>query len=74
MVINSALLQEYFDLIVSKAGGNIASAPHHRFWSSHQSLTTQPLLRPKCQGQDIYPVKYIDVSRTKVDADNSPLY
>jgi hypothetical protein len=74
MTISFARLQEYLDLIVSKEGGNIGAAPHRRFWSSHQSLTTQPLPRPKCQGQDIHPVKFLDVKMTMVDADNSPLY
>jgi hypothetical protein len=74
MTISFARLQEYLDRIVEKEGGNIGAAPHKRFWSSHQSLTEQPLPRPKCQGQDIFPVKYIDAARTKVDPDNSPLY
>lgn len=55
-------------------GGNIGASPHKRFWSSHQTLTTQPLTRPKCQGQDIFPVKFLDAERTKVDADNSPMF
>jgi hypothetical protein len=74
MTITFARLQEYLDLVVSKEGGNVGSAPHRRFWSSYQSLTTQPLARPKCNGEDIYPVKYVDATRTKVDANNSPLY
>jgi hypothetical protein len=74
MTIGFARLQEYLDLIVSTEGGNIGAAPHRRFWSSYQNLTTQPLPRPQCQGQNIYPIKYIDASKTKVDADNSPLY
>jgi hypothetical protein len=74
MTIKFARLQEYLDLIVSKANGNIAAAPHKRFWNSHQSLTAQPLPSPKCRGQDIFAVKYLDPARTRVDADNSPLY
>jgi hypothetical protein len=74
MPISFIRLQEYLDLIVGKNGGNIGAAPHRRFWSSHQSLTSQPLPRPKCNGSDIYPVKYVDATKTKVDPDNSPLY
>jgi hypothetical protein len=74
MVISFARLQEYLDLIVSNQGGNIGAAPHKRFWSSYQNLTTQPLPRPQCQGQNILPIKYTDAARTTVDADNSPLY
>ena len=74
MPISFARLQEYLDLIVRKNGGDINAAPHRRFWSSYQSLTAQPLPRPKCNGNDIYPVTYVDAAKTKVDADNSPLY
>lgn len=74
MAISFHRLQEYLDLIVLKAHGDITAAPHNRFWNSYNSLTTLPLSRPKCQGQDIYAVKYLDAARSKVDADNSPLY
>lgn len=74
MTIKFARLQEYLDLIVAKAGGNINIAPHRRFWATHQSLTEQPLPRPKCQGQDIFAVKYLDPQHTRVDAKNSPLF
>jgi hypothetical protein len=74
MTISFARLQEYLDLIVSQEGGNISSAPHARFWVDHQTLTTQPLPRPKCQGQDIFPVKFLDPAQTTVDADNSPMF
>jgi hypothetical protein len=74
MTISFARLQEYLDLIVAKAGDDIEASPHKKFWRSHEVLTTQPLPRPKCQGQDIFPVKFIDEARTKVDADNSPLF
>jgi hypothetical protein len=73
MTIPFARLQEYLDLIVTKAGDDVTNAPHGRFWSSYQSLTgTLPIL--KCQGQDIYPVKFLDAAKTQVDADNSPLF
>ena len=74
MPITFARLQEYLDQIVKKNGGNVASAPHRRFWSSHQNLTTQPIPRPKCNGGDIYPVMYTDAARKIVDPDNSPLF
>ena len=74
MPITFTRLQEYLDLIVQKEGGNLGTAPHRRFWSTHQSLTERPLPRPKCQGQDIFPVTFLDQTRTQVDADNSPLY
>lgn len=74
MTIKFTRLQEYLDLIVFKEGGNIGGSPHKRFWSTYQNLTTQPIPQPKCQGQNIYPIKYTDIARTKVDADNSPLY
>jgi len=74
MTISFARLQEYLDLIVAQNGGDITSSPHLRFWSSHSTLTTQPLPRPKCNNQDIFPVKYLDAARTQVDADNSPMY
>jgi hypothetical protein len=74
MTIKFARLQEYLDLIVANAGGKINSAPHKRFWASHQSLTAQPLPKPKCHGQDIFAVTYLDAAHTKVDADNSPLF
>jgi hypothetical protein len=74
MTIKFARLQEYLDLIVAKAGDNINSAPHRRFWASYQSLTAQPLPSPKCHGQDIFAVKYLDAEHTQVDADNSPLF
>jgi hypothetical protein len=74
MTVAFARLQEYLDLIVSTAGANIANSPHKRFWSTWQTLTQQALPRPKCNGQDIYPVKYIDAQDKTVDADNSPLY
>ncbi|MBV8848134.1 MAG: hypothetical protein JOZ16_00960 [Methylobacteriaceae bacterium] len=72
--ISFARLQEYLDLIVEKEGGNVAGAPHKRFWGSYQSLTSQPIPRPKCQGADIFPIKYTDAAKTQIDADNSPLY
>jgi hypothetical protein len=74
MTIKFARLQEYLDLIVAHAGSNVGFAPHKRFWASHLSLTAQPLPRPKCQGEDIFAVKYLDEAHTKVDADNSPLF
>lgn len=74
MPITFARLQEYLDLVVDKNGGNIGGSPHKRFWSTHDSLTSQPLPRPKCHSQDIFPVKYLDAAKTQVDADNSPLY
>jgi hypothetical protein len=74
MPISFARLQEYLDLIVSNAEESIGSSPHKRFWESHQTLTTKPLPSPKCQGQEIFPVKFLDVAKTKVDADNSPLF
>jgi hypothetical protein len=74
MTITFTRLQEYLDLIVQNEGGNIGASPHRRFWSTYQTLTTQPIPQPKCQGQSIYPIKYIDVAKTKVDADNSPLF
>jgi hypothetical protein len=73
MTIKFNRLQEYLDLIANQ-GGSIGSSPHKRFWSSHASLTQQPIPAPKCQGQDIFPIKYLDPARTRVDADNSPLY
>lgn len=74
MPISFARLQEYLDRIVEKNGGNVGFSPHKRFWSSHQSLTKQPIPAPKCQGQPIFPVKYVDAAQTQVDADNSPLF
>jgi hypothetical protein len=74
MTIKFSRLQEYLDLIVSNAEDNINGAPHKRFWASHQSLTAQPLPVVKCQGADIFAVKYLDAARTQVDADNSPLF
>jgi hypothetical protein len=74
MTVTFARLQEYLDLVVSKAGGDIAASPHKRFWDSHDRLTTQPLPSPKCQGQPIFPIKFVDAAKTKVDADNSPLF
>jgi hypothetical protein len=74
MAIGFARLQEYLDLIVQTAGDNIAASPHKRFWSNWQTLTQQPLPNPKCNGQDIYAVKYLDAQHKTVDADNSPLY
>jgi hypothetical protein len=74
MTISFTRLQEYLDLIVKQQGGHINNAPHHRFWDSHLSLMTKPVQRPKCQGQDIFPVKYLDEAKTQVDADNSPLF
>ena len=74
MPISFARLQEYLDLIVKQEGGNIAFAPHRKFWGDHQTLTTQPIPAPKCQGQPIFPIKYLDPERTKVDADNSPMF
>lgn len=74
MPITFSRLQEYLDLIVQKEGGNVSGAPHLRFWVDHNTLTTQPLPRPKCQGQSIFPIKFLDAERTKVDADNSPLF
>jgi hypothetical protein len=74
MTIQFSRLQEYLDLIVSNAGGNISGAPHGRFWATHDSLTQQPLPAPKCEGADIFAVKYLDEAHTRVDADNSPLY
>ncbi len=74
MPITFARLQEYLDLIVKQEGGNILFAPHRRFWADHQTLTTQPIPAPKCQGQPILPIKYLDPERTKVDADNSPMF
>ncbi len=74
MTISFVRLQEYLDLIVSKNGGDISAAPHKRFWSSHANLATRPIPKPKCNGQDIYPIKYTDPSHSRVDADNSPLY
>jgi hypothetical protein len=73
MAITFRRLQEYLDLIALQ-GGNIASAPHGKFWATHVSLTQQPIPAPKCNGQDIFPVKYLDSAHTRVDADNSPLY
>lgn len=72
--ISFVRLQEYLDLIVKKNGGDISSAPHVRFWKDHATLTTTPIPRPKCQGQPIFPVKFLDPERTRVDADNSPLF
>ena len=72
--ISFARLQEYLDLVVEKQGGEIAGAPHQRFWKDHTTLTTTPIPRPKCQGQPIFPVKFLDPERTRVDADNSPLF
>ena len=40
MPISFARLQEYLDLIVTTEGGNTGAAPHKRFWSTHQNLTT----------------------------------
>jgi hypothetical protein len=74
MTISFSRLQEYLDVIVANEGGNIGASPHKRFWSTYQSLTSQPIPQPKCQGQAIYPIKYVDAARTQVDADNSPLY
>jgi hypothetical protein len=74
MPITFARLQEYLDLVVAKNGGNVNSAPHRRFWSTHQTLTAQPIPRPKCNGADIYLIMYTDEARTKVDPDSSPLY
>ncbi len=74
MTISFVRLQEYLDLIVKKQGGNIANAPHVRFWDSYASLMTKAVARPKCQGQPIFPIKYLDAAKTTVDADNSPLY
>jgi hypothetical protein len=74
MPISFVRLQEYLDLIVQKAGGNSAAAPHKRFWSSYQNLTANPLPNPKCNGQNIFPVKYSDPQHTAVDADGSPMY
>jgi hypothetical protein len=74
MPITFARLQEYLDLMVRKAGGNLGVSPHRRFWTTYEALTQNPIPRPKCQGQDIFPVKFLDEKRTKVDADNSPLY
>jgi hypothetical protein len=72
--ISFARLQEYLDLVVKKQGGAVANAPHQRFWKDHDTLTTKPIPRPKCQGQPIFPVKFLDPERTQVDADNSPLF
>ena len=74
MPITFARVQDYLNSIVRKAGGNLGVSPHRRFWTTHQALTQQPLPRPKCQGQDIFPVKFLDEKRTQVDADHSPLY
>jgi hypothetical protein len=74
MPISFTRVQEYLDLIVSKAGGNISGSPHKRFWSSYTNLTQQPLPRPQCQGAPIFPIKYKDAAKTMVDADGSPLY
>jgi hypothetical protein len=74
MPITFARLQDYLDSIVRKAEGNLAAAPHRRFWVTHEALTQRPLPRVKCQGQEIFPVKFLDGKRTQVDADNSPLY
>jgi hypothetical protein len=74
MTISFARLQEYLDLIVDHNGGDISRSPHGRFWSSHSTLTTQPLPGPKCNGQNIFPVKFLDAGRTQVDADDSPMY
>lgn len=74
MPITFARLQEYLDLIVRKSEGNLGAAPHRRFWTTHQALTQQPLPRVRCQGQDIFAVKFTDEKQTQVDADNSPLY
>ena len=74
MPITFARLQEYLDLMVRKADGNVGASPHRRFWVTHEALTQHPIPRPKCQGHDIFPVKFVDATRTKVDADNSPLY
>jgi hypothetical protein len=74
MPISFARLQEYLDLIVQQEGGDISSSPHLRFWADHQTLTTQPIPRPKCQNQPIFPIKFLNPQRTKVDADNSPMF
>lgn len=74
MPISFARLQEYLDLIVQNASENAAAAPHKRFWSSYQNLTATPLPNPKCNGQPIFPVKYIDEQHTAVDADGSPMF
>ena len=72
--ISFARLQEYLDLIVKQENGDITNAPHQRFWKDHRTLTTTAIPRPKCQGQSIFPVKFLDPARTQVDADNSPLF
>jgi hypothetical protein len=72
--ISFARLQEYLDLVVKKQDGDVTNAPHLRFWKDHATLTMTPLPRPKCQGQPIFPVKFLDPERTRVDADNSPLF
>jgi hypothetical protein len=74
MTISFTRLQEYLDLIVTAEGGNIGASPHKRFWSNYQTLATQPIPRPQCNGQNIFPIKYTDAAKTTVDADNSPLY
>lgn len=74
MPITFARLQEYLDAIVRQAQGNLSVSPHRRFWLNHEALTQHALPRPKCQQQDIFPVKFLDARRTQVDADNSPLY
>jgi hypothetical protein len=74
MPIPFVRLQDYLDSIVQNAGESPAGAPHKRFWSSYQNLTANPLPNPKCNGQNIFPVKYTDPQHTVVDADGSPLY
>ena len=73
MAIKFSRLQEYLDLVAS-AGGESTAAPHGRFWATHASLTDKPLPRPKCQGQPIFAIKYLNPEHTRVDADNSPLF
>jgi hypothetical protein len=73
-MINFARVQEYLNLVVAKAGDNAANAPHKQFWSSYQTLTTQPLPVVRCQGAPISAIKWLDEAKTQVDADNSPLY
>jgi hypothetical protein len=74
MPISFARLQEYLDRVVAKSGGDIGSSPHKRFWTSYEALTQQPLPKPKCNGEDIFVVKYVDAAKTIVDPDGSPLY
>lgn len=74
MPIPFSRLQEYLDLIAAKSGQPPERSPHKRFWSSYEALTQNPLPNPKCNGADIFAIKYIDAAKKQVDADNSPLY